>query len=256
MSDAVELRTERPHPARIYNYLLGGDDNYPADRAAAEAGLAVNPGARVAARSNREFLRRVVTFLAGAGVDQFLDVGSGIPAADSTHLVAPDATVVYLDYDPLVVARGRDEPGRVRYAHADLREPDRVLARAAETLDLSRPVGLLLVAVTHHLLDAEDPHARVARLVHALAPGSYLALSQLTSDLAPDGWSALEQDFTKRGVVLRPRPAREIARFFDGLEPVEPGLTLVHRWRPDAHDLQSDQPDDLVSVMGAVARKP
>ncbi|GAA0248351.1 SAM-dependent methyltransferase [Cryptosporangium japonicum] len=256
MSDAVELRTDRPHSARIYNYLLGGEDNFPADRAAAEAGLAVNPGARVAAQANREFLRRAVTYLAGSGVDQFLDVGSGIPAADSTHLVAPDATVVYVDYDPLVVARGRDVPGRVRYARADLREPDRVLARAAETLDLSRPVALLLVAVTHHLLDAEDPQARVARLVDALPSGSYLALSQLTSDLAPDKWAALEQDFARRGVVLRPRPGPEIARFFEGLELVEPGLTLVHRWRPDAHDHQSDRPDALVSVLGAVARKP
>ncbi|MFG1925399.1 SAM-dependent methyltransferase [Cryptosporangium sp. NPDC048952] len=256
MSDAVELRTDRPHPARIYNYLLGGEDNFAADRAAAEAGLAVNPGAKVTARSNREFLRRVVTFLTGVGIDQFLDVGSGIPAADSTHLVAPDASVVYVDYDPLVVSLGADEPGRVHYAQADLREPNRVLARAGELLDLTRPVGLLLVAVTHHLQDAEDPHARVRRLVEALPAGSYLALSQLTSDFLPDEWRAIERDSGRRGVVLRARPGPEIARFFEGLDLVEPGLTPVHRWRPDDRDRQSDQPDEVVSILGAVARTP
>ncbi|SHN46510.1 SAM-dependent methyltransferase [Cryptosporangium aurantiacum] len=262
--DPTALRSDRPHPARIYNYLLGGSDYFPADRAAAEAGLAVNPGARVAARANREFLRRAVTHLTGdAGLRQFLDIGSGIPAAGSTHLVAraiaPESHVVYVDNDPLVVKRGRALPadhGAIEYISGDLREPERILARATATLDLGQPVGLLLLSVTHHLRDEDDPHALVAGLLAALPAGSYLALSQVTPDLAPDGWRAVEADFASRGGVLRPRTRAEITRFFDGLELVEPGLTVVHRWRPDERDQQADQPDALVSVYGGVARKP
>ncbi|GAA3382623.1 SAM-dependent methyltransferase [Cryptosporangium minutisporangium] len=268
MSDAApresaELRSDRPHPARIYNYLLGGADYFPADRAAAEAGLAVNPGARIAARANREFLRRAVTHLTrDAGLRQFLDIGSGIPAAASPHQVAqalaPETHVVYVDNDPLVVTRGRALPsghGSIEYLRGDLREPDDVLRRAGTTLDLRKPVGLLLLAVTHHLRDEDDPHALVRRLLDALPTGSYLALSQVTSDLEPAGWRAVAEDFAQRGGVLRPRSRADIDRFFDGLALVEPGLTLVHRWRPDERDQHSGEPDALVSIYGGVARK-
>ncbi|TQS41127.1 SAM-dependent methyltransferase [Cryptosporangium phraense] len=264
--EPVELHPERPHPARVYDYLLGGNTNFASDRAAAEAGLTVNEGARTTARSNREFLRRAVTFLArDAGVRQFVDVGTGLPTApnvhETAHAIAPESRVVYTDNDPIVAAHARalltSEPGTgpTSYLEADLRDPETILAQAHQLLDFTQPIGLLLIAVTHHVDDEDDPHAVVADLVGRLPSGSYLALSQITDEFRPE-WHEVSKDFARRGGVLRPRPRASIERFFTGLELVEPGLQVVNRWRPDDTDVYRDLDEGGVSVLGAVARKP
>ncbi|MFI5952577.1 SAM-dependent methyltransferase [Cryptosporangium sp. NPDC051539] len=262
----VELHPERPHPARVYDYLLGGNTNFASDREFAEAALKVNEGTRTTARSNREFLRRAVTFLTrDAGIRQFVDIGTGLPTSpnvhETAHAIAPGSRIVYTDNDPIVAAHARalltSEPGTgpTTYIEADLREPETILTQAAEILDFSKPVGLLLIAVTHHLKDDEDPHAVVAKVIDQLPSGSYLALSQITDEFRPE-WHEIEKDFARRGSVLRPRPRAEIERFFTGLEKVEPGLQVVNRWRPEETDVYKDLTEGECSLLGAVARKP
>ncbi|MFG1925353.1 SAM-dependent methyltransferase [Cryptosporangium sp. NPDC048952] len=262
----VDLRTDVPHPARVYDYLLGGKDNFPADRQAAEHGRTSNPASDVAPGANRDWLRRVVTYLAAQqGIRQFLDIGTGLPTQPNVHDVAqgidPTARVVYTDHDPIVLAHARalltsTPSGATDYLDADFREPQRILEAAKRTLDFDQPVALLLVAIAHFVGDADEPHRVVRELVDALPSGSYLALSHLTGDFLPEQWKRVEEIYASRGVTMQVRPKAEIHRFFDGLELVDPGLTLVHRWRPDAQDRFADRPDELVSVYGAVARKP
>ena len=185
--------TSVAHQARMYDYLLGGKDNYAADRAAAEAWVKIDPDAAFSARENRAFLGRAVRYLAGeAGIRQFLDIGTGIPTAGNTHevaqAIAPDARVVYVDYDPIVLAHARtlldgSEPGTTEYIDADLRDTGTILERAAELLDFTRPVAVTLLAILHAIPDADDPHAIVATLLDAVPSGSYLAVSHLGSDL-------------------------------------------------------------------------
>ncbi|MFG1925960.1 SAM-dependent methyltransferase [Cryptosporangium sp. NPDC048952] len=264
--EPVELHPERPHPARVYDYLLGGNTNFASDRAFAEAALKLNEGTRTTARSNREFLRRAVTFLTrDAGVRQFIDIGTGLPTSPNVHeiahSIAPGSRVVYTDNDPIVAAHARalltSEPGTgpTTYIEADLREPATIISQASEILDFSQPVGLLLIAVTHHLKDDEDPHAVVATVVEALPPGSYLALSQITDEFRPEQWHAIEKDFAQRGSVLTPRPREAIERFFAGLEKVDPGLQVVNQWRPEADDVYKDIDAGECSLLGGVARK-
>ncbi|HSR22795.1 MAG TPA: SAM-dependent methyltransferase, partial [Candidatus Eisenbacteria bacterium] len=183
----VDLQTGQPHPARVYDYLLGGKDNFAADRAAAEAGLRANPNSRIPPRENRAFLGRAVRYLAGeAGISQFLDIGTGIPTSPNVHEVAqavePAARIVYVDNDPIVLTQARallttGPQGRTAYIDADLRDIDAILGSAdlQRTLDLSQPVGLLLIAVRHFIPDEDDPWALAARLLAALPSGSYLA---------------------------------------------------------------------------------
>lgn len=262
----VDLRTDLPHPARVYDYLLGGKDNFPADREAAENGRRSNPASDVAPGANRDWLRRVVTYLAAEqGIRQFLDIGTGLPTHPNVHEVAqaidPAARIVYTDHDPIVLAHARallasDPSGATDYLDADFRDPERILEAAKRTLDFDQPVALLLVALVHFVGDADEPHRVIRTLVDALPSGSYLVLSHLTGDFLPEQWKKVEAIYAARGVTMQVRAKDEIATFFDGLELVEPGLTLVHRWHPDDKDRFADRPDELVSVYGAVARKP
>ena len=259
----VEIDTTVAHPARVYDYWLGGKDNFAADREAAERVLAVTPGLRFRVRANRAFLARTVRFLAAeCGIRQFLDIGTGIPSANNTHQVAqaaaPDSRVVYVDNDPIVLAHARalltsTPDGATAYLEADLREPDYILATAARTLDYSQPVALMLLGVLHLVPDDEDPYEIVARLMAALAPGSYLVISHPASDINP-GQAEAQRRYNER--VATPQTLRsraEVARFFEHLEMVPPGLVYVHTWRPDPGD---EAPADTTSAHGGVARKP
>ena len=266
----VDLQTDRPHPARVYDYLLGGKDNFAADRAAAEAGLQANPNSRIPPRENRAFLRRAVRFLAReAGVGQFLDIGTGIPTSPNVHEIAQDieprARIVYVDNDPIVLAHARalltvGPAGKAAYIDADLRDVEGILGSAdlRDTLDLNRPVALLLIAIMHFIPDEDDPWGLARRLLDALPSGSFLALSHLTGDFDPAAWEGVAAVYRRSGVIMRVRSRPEIERFFAGLDLVEPGVVSLPRWRPDPSDIgRPDMPDDAaVSVYGGIARKP
>jgi hypothetical protein len=263
-----DLHTDRPHPARVYDYLLGGKDNFAADRAAAEKGLAANPDSRIPPRENRLFLGRVTRFLAEQGIDQFLDIGTGIPSAPNVHHVAqeinPSARVVYVDNDPIVLAHARalltsHPSGRTDYIDADLRDVDSILESPVlkDALDLDRPVALLLIAILHFVGDDDDPWAIVERLLAALPSGSYLAMSHLTGDFRPEAWEKIAEVYRRQGVTMKVRARPDIERFFTGLELVDPGLQVLPAWHPELGASTEDPTpsDDQVSVYGAVARK-
>jgi len=265
----IVIDTSVAHPARRYDYLLGGKTNYAPDRASADAAVEAFPGLRTAVLENRRFLRRAVTFMAGeCGIDQFLDIGTGIPSPGNTHEVSqaidPASRVVYVDNDPVVLAYSRallsDTPqGRTAYIDADLRDPQAILDHPmlAATLDLSRPVGLMLIAVAHFLHDDDEPYTVVRRLVDALPAGSYLALSHATYDvLPPQIAERLRQAVTAdRSGAAWARTLSQVERFFAGLELVPPGVVTLNRWR--AEDEPGPRPtDDQTVVYGAVARIP
>jgi hypothetical protein len=254
--------TSVAHIARVYNYWLGGKDNYAADRAAGDRTIAEFPGIVVSARANRAFLRRAVRFLVTeTGVRQFLDIGTGIPTSDNTHEVAqalaPQSRVVYVDNDPVVLAHARalltsTREGTTDYLDADLREPGPILDRAAQTLDFGRPVAIMLLAVLQLLSDDDDPYRVVARLLAAVPSGSYLVLSHPTSDVQQDRVTAMVarlNDLVAEKVTTRDRD--QVERFFAGLELVEPGLVNVSEWRPD--DAPAEGP---AALWVCVARKP
>jgi hypothetical protein len=259
----ASLDTSVAHPARVYDYWLGGTTNFPADQEAAERVLAATPGLRDRVRANRAFLARAVRYLAaGAGIRQFLDIGTGIPAAGNTHevaqAVAADARVVYVDNDPIVRAHAAallagSPEGVTRFIDGDLRQPGAILEAASPALDFARPTALLLVGVLHLIQDSEGPAEIVARLMAALPPGSYLAISHPALDIHP-GQAEAQRRYNER--VATPQTLRtrdEVLAFFAGLEFVPPGLGYVHAWRPDPGDIP---PADGVSAHGGVARKP
>ncbi|MDH6137684.1 SAM-dependent methyltransferase [Kitasatospora sp. MAA4] len=247
-----ELDTAIAHPARMYDYYLGGKDNFPADREAAERIIATVPYARLGARLNRQFLGRAVTFAAERGVRQFLDIGTGIPAVGSTsevaHRVAPDARVVYVDNDPIVLTHARallaNHPaGYTTVIQADLREPAAILdhpgVRAA--IDLAQPVALMLVAVLHFVREEENAAQVVAQLRDALAPGSMLILSHGSQDfITPETAEATAGIYSKSSAPLVLRDRAQIASFFDGFDLVEPGLVQLPLWRTDDVELPAD----------------
>jgi O-methyltransferase involved in polyketide biosynthesis len=259
---AAEIDTTVPHSARVWNYWLGGIDNFTADRAAGDEFIATFPGIVDVARASRAFLGRAVRYLAGeAGVEQFLDVGSGLPTAENTHEIAQRVTagarVVYVDKDPVVLAHSRTllagtTPGTVAYVSADLHDPAGILARAGHTLDLSRPVGLILNGVLGHVADTDQAHAVVAGLLAGLCPGSYLVLSDGTPVVDAAGQQA-QDDYNSSGAeAYHLRTPTELAEFFAGLELVDPGLVSITLWRP-ARD--AAEPAELDNF-GAVAHKP
>jgi hypothetical protein len=264
----VDLHTDQPHPARVYDYLLGGKDNFAADRAAAEAGLQANPNSRIPPRENRAFLGRVVRYLADeAGISQFLDIGTGIPTSPNVHEVAQDieprARIVYVDNDPIVLTQARallttGPQGRTAYIDADLRDIDAILGSAdlRRTLDLGQPVGLLLIAVLHFIPDEDDPWALASRLLAALPSGSYLALSHLTGDFDPEAWAGVVAVYRRSGVTMQVRRKPDIDRFFAGLDLIDPGVVSLPHWRPAPSDVGRPPSDAAVSVYGGVARKP
>jgi hypothetical protein len=256
--------TSMAHCARVYDYWLGGKDNFAADRHAAEQAIRDFPDIVPTARANRAFLGRTVRFLAGeAGVRQFLDIGTGIPTANNTHevaqFVAPDSRVVYVDNDPFVLVHARallasHPDGATAYEEADLRDPERILGLAAGLLDFSRPVAVMLLAIVQHIDDEDDPHQIVTTLMNAVPPGSYLALSHPAKDLDSRGMAKMAQSLNEimaEKIIARDRAA--VARFFDGLELVEPGLVRVSEWRPPPPDSAPWVP---AALWAAVARKP
>ncbi|MFJ6436146.1 SAM-dependent methyltransferase [Streptomyces sp. NPDC091416] len=245
--DPAELRSRmdsgRAHPARVYDVFLGGKDHYPADRAAAAAGLAANPRGYLDVRHNRDFLRRAVTTLTEVdGIRQFLDIGTGLPTAENVHQIAqrtaPEARVVYVDNDPVVLAHARalltsGPEGRTEYIDADLKSPEQILEQAARTLDFSRPVALCLLVL--HFVEDEQAYPIVRELMDALPAGSRLVLSHLTEDLNAENIRAVQRTYTERGFTFVLRNRRDVGRFFTetGLELATPGLVPVHHWRPD-----------------------
>ncbi|WP_201776179.1 SAM-dependent methyltransferase [Streptacidiphilus melanogenes] len=250
-------------PARIYSYLLGGKDHFPADRAAAEKALESLP-VRDFARVNRAFLTRAVRHLAETGLDQFLDVGIGLPAPGSTAETAlsvrPDARIVGVDNDPIVLAHARADggepaPSGTTVVAGDVRRPAEILAHpeVRARLDFDRPVAVLLVAVMHFVTDEDDPYGAVRTLMDAVAPGSVLVLSQVTADLDPEGIHATAKAYARSSVRTAVRSRKEISAFFDGLEPVDPGLVMLSQWRPDERVLAGD---DRIGMFGGVALKP
>ena len=262
--DHPAFDTHVAHQARGYNYVLGGKDHFAADRAYVDAVADVYSGAAATVHANRAFLGRVVRFLAGeAGLSQFLDIGTGIPSAGSTHEIAqevrPDSRIVYVDNDPVVLSHARAllvgrEPGSTDYLDADLRDPGRILDRAAETLDLAQPVGLLLIAVLHALSDEDDPHRIVTTLLDALPSGSYIALTHGTLDGVGPEIGAKIVDLTRQMSQQQYafRGHAEVARFFGGLDLVEPGIVKPQDWRPGPGDHITEN----VALWAGVARKP
>jgi hypothetical protein len=259
------LDTSVAHPARRYNYWLGGKDNFAADRASGDAIGAAFPSIRLAVRENRRFLQRSVRYLVEeAGIRQFLDIGTGLPTADNTHQVAqaiaPESRIVYVDNDPIVLTHARvlltsSAGGATAYIEADLREPGGILSDPAlsATLDLTRPVGLVLLAILHFIDDSEDPYGLVKTLVDAMPPGSFLVMSHATYDPMPAATvSKLKAAIARTGEPGGPRGYNEFARFFAGLELVEPGIVPIGHWRPAAGESPPDPAD--IGVYGAVAR--
>ncbi len=242
---AMGIRTDIPHPARVYDYLLGGKDNFAVDREAAEMSLKISPEIRHSARANRQFLVRAVRFLRDNGIRQFLDVGTGLPTSPNTYEVAqaghPDARVVYVDNDPVVFLHAESlmaDNQTTTVVRADLRNVEEVLAATGKLLDFTKPVGLLFLACLHNIPDHDDPAGIVARYLAALAPGSYLVISHVTDELDPDRMHAITAEYAKRGTVFVGRSKETIQRMFNGTELVDPGVVLFSYWRPD-----SGQPD-------------
>jgi SAM-dependent methyltransferase len=260
-----EINTHVPQSARVYDYWLGGKDHFPADRALGDAIAEALPTIRTQVRAQRAFLGRAVRYLTrDAGVRQFLDIGTGIPTAGNVHDVAqeiaPESRVLYVDNDPIVLAHARalmagTPEGSVAFIQADLRDPETILGdpAVAATLDLAQPVGLVLVGVMHHLRDSDDPRRVVATLVGALAPGSYLVLSQSTPDFDPDAMRNLAAASEQGGIPNVPRSLSDTEPFFAGLELVEPALVPMAAWRPDPG---AGQDPSSVYAYGGVARKP
>ncbi len=259
--DHPSFDTSVAHVARVYDYWLGGKDNFAVDRAAGDQAIAAYPDIVYSVRANRAFLARAVRFLAGeAGIRQFLDIGTGIPSANNTHEVAqataPDTRVVYVDNDPTVLAHARalltsGPAGVTDYIDADLRDTGTILDIAAHTLDFSKPVAIMLMAIVHLIPDSDDPYSIVSRLLAAAPPGSYLAMSHIAADMTPAITTAGQRvsQFIQQQQTYRTH--EEVLRFFDGLELAEPGLVRVPEWRP-ASELEAKTPAVL---WGGVGRK-
>ena len=259
-SDAID-RT-RPHSARVWNYLLGGKDNYPVDRVIGEKILEAFPGIAHIALAQRYFLARAVRFLAGEmGIRQFLDVGTGLPTVDNTHevaqRVAPECRIVYVDNDPLVLTHARallssTPEGACAYIDSDVRDPDGILAEAAKTLDFTRPVALMMLGIMGQLPDSEHPDGIIRRILDALPPGSYLALSDGTNTNETLN-AAIAAYNASSASSYHLRAPDQIARFFDGLDLVEPGVVETARWRPELAPIDAAPPP--VDAICGVARK-
>jgi hypothetical protein len=257
-----DFDTRVPHNARVYNYLLGGKDNFAADREAGERFLAAYPNVVHSVRANRAFLARAVRFLTSdMGIRQFLDIGTGIPTANNTHEVAqrfaPGSRIVYVDNDPIVLSHAQallksNREGQCAYIDADLREPEKILAVARDTLDFAKPVAVMLVAILQLIDDADDPAGIAARLMAACAPGSFLVISHPASDLDAGLDTATRQFNQSGGEPATNRDQAAVTRLFDGYELVEPGVVRVAKWRPDS-ELEASR---HAAVWAGVARKP
>jgi SAM-dependent methyltransferase len=253
-----DVRTDIAHPARVYDYWLGGKDNFQADRAAAEQVIQVMPEILATVRGNRKFLARAATFLREAGIRQFLDIGSGLPSSPNVHEITQDggtgARVVYVDHDPVVCSHAMALLARndtTSIIRSDLRAVDEVLSGASELLDFTEPVAVMFLGCLHHILDGDDPAGIVDRYLKALAPGSYLVISHATSEFSPEKMQANAKVADNTGTALIPRSKDAIERMFNGRKLVEPGLVLVSYWRPEGGTPELDA--DQAWVYGGVA---
>jgi S-adenosyl methyltransferase len=230
-----------PNPARMWNYWLGGKDNFAADRELADQVLEVMPSMPAIARAARMFLIDTVGQLAGGyGIRQFLDIGTGLPTADNTHDVAqraaPESRIVYVDHDPVVLSHAQalltsSPEGKTDYLRADLRDTDTILAGAVRTLDFARPVAVLLIAVLHFIPDPDDPYQIVARLMDAVPSGSYLVMAHAASDIEPEACAEMARRYNAMSsATITPRSREQVARFFDGLDMTPPGLVPISQW--------------------------
>ena len=258
--ESLSFDTSVAHPARIYNYWLGGKDNYEADRQAAEQAIAVTPDILPGVRANRAFLRRAVEFVAAQGIRQFLDVGTGLPTADNTHEVAqelaPESRIVYVDNDPIVLAHARalltsTPEGKTSYVDADARDTAKLIEQAARVLDFTQPVAVMALMVLQYIPDSDKPQQIVSGLMDAVPSGSYLVISDTTTDIG-DGASRVASKINPRmgPTRLTPRPRAQIAGYFEGLDLVEPGLVAMPEWRGEA------SPHVVVNAFAGVGRKP
>jgi hypothetical protein len=233
---ALGIRTDIPHPARVYNYHLGGKDNFAADRAMGDFTRQRIPQIVDTARSNREFQGRAVRFLYDNGIRQFLDVGTGLPISPNTHELAPEARVVYVDNDPVVFLHAEAlmaDNKTTKVIRSDMRDVDEVLTEAREHLDFTQPVGLLFIAVLHNVPDSDDPTGLVARYLAPAAAGSYLVISHLTDEFAPEQVHEISAENERRGSYFVGRSKEDITAMFNGLEIVDPGVVPGPYWRPD-----------------------
>ncbi|WUS68975.1 SAM-dependent methyltransferase [Kitasatospora sp. NBC_01246] len=261
----VDLRMDVPHSARVYDYLIGGKTNFEADRTAAHASVKAWPALPTSMRTTRTFMQRVVRHLAEEHkVRQFLDIGTGIPTSPNVHEIAqgiaPEARVAYVDNDPIVLTHARalmssTEEGRTSYIDADFRDVDSIIGapQLREVLDLAQPVALSLIAIVHFVLDQDDPQGIVRRFMDELAPGSFLALTVFTGDTDPVGVGGVGREYNARGIPLQIRDKDETLAFFDGYDLLDPGVTLVHQWRPDAD--AAPVRDQDIAMYGGVAVK-
>jgi len=262
--EPVEIDTSVAHPARVYDYWLGGKDNYAADRDAAEHVISIRPTILRDIRANRAFLGRAVAYLASEPrIRQFLDIGTGIPASPNVHeivqKIAAESRVVYVDNDPIVHAHARAllasaPEGATAYIEADLRESSTILSEAARTLDLTRPVAVVLVGILHLISDKEGPYGIVARLMDTVPSGSYLVISHPASDIHAEAVAEGARRYNQSVATAQTRRSfAEISRFFDGLDIVPPGVVQCHRWWPAPEEADADYE---VSGWAGVGRKP
>jgi hypothetical protein len=263
ISDVERLDTGTAHIARVYDYWLGGKDHFAADRAAGDEALEAFPGLISSVRANRAYLARTVRYLAAErGIRQFLDIGTGIPASNNTHevaqSVAPDARVVYVDNDPMVLAHARallgsGPHGATDYIDADLRDTGKILQSAAQTIDFTQPVAVMLIAVLHLICDEDNPAQIIGELMAAVPPGSSLSISHVPNDMHMGQMSDMSGRLNR--LLAQPstyRSRAEVTSFFDGLELVEPGVTPVQQWRPDT----PQEANAVAAMWGGVAFKP
>jgi hypothetical protein len=266
---AARINTAVAHPARVYDYLLDGKDNFAADREMAAKLIELSPGIREGVRAHRAFLRRAVRYLADVGVSQFLDIGTGIPTQGNTHEIAqqvdPEARVVYVDNDPIVLVHGRallsgSPTGMTTVIEADLRQPKAILSHpeVRAVIDFTRPVAVILAGVLHFITDQEDPYGTVEHIKSAVPAGSHLLLSHITLDFAPQ---VREEDFTKpydkSSAPMAPRTHAEVLRFFQGWHVVDPGVVEVVKWRPNESERREHIPGGGHAwAYGGVAIKP
>jgi hypothetical protein len=259
-SGAFPVDSTAPQSARVWNYWSGGKDNYAVDREVGDQIHKMNPHIVEIARAQRQFLVRAVTYLTReAGIRQFLDIGTGLPTANNTHevaqSVAPDSRIVYVDHDPMVLAHARallvgSPQGATAYIDADLRGPDKILRSAADTLDFTQPVGLMLLGILGHITDDDEAYALVRRLVDALPSGSYLVVCDDTNVIYGEAMDEMIRQWNESGENPRVnRTPERMARFFDGLELVDPGVVSVSRWRPGPVDIgENREVDDFGGV--------
>jgi hypothetical protein len=259
----TRIDTSTPHTARVWNYWLGGKDNYTADREAGDQVEALIPGIVNSARANRAFLGRAVRYLvADAGIRQFLDVGTGIPTANNTHEVAqsiaPESRIVYVDNDPIVLVHARallvgSPQGVTDYIEADARDPEKILQEAARTLDFEQPIAVMMLGILNHIVDDEQAHAIVNRLLDAVPSGSYLVIGHPTAEVHGEAMEESMRLWNERGgTPIKSRNRHELAAFFDRLELLEPGVVSCSQWRPGP----DEEIREMVSEFCAVGRKP